>query len=131
MHPSLAASLSLLLYLGWTDVRAQTSKPLDDPRPNGYLSQRERSLCEPPDAHPTWCEQPHEVRRFLNRYDECEHWRGEEAPAGDKARAAEIAQGADNACKGNDRRLTELRRRYRNQSAVVDALSKLERNDGP
>ena len=131
MRPSLAATLSLLLCLACADVSAQTAKPLDDPRPSGYLSLRERSLCEPPESHPTWCEQPHEVRRFLNRYDECEHWRGEEAPAGDKARAAEIAKGADSACTGNDRRLSELRRRYRNQAAVVDALSKLEPNDGP
>ncbi|NUO75740.1 MAG: hypothetical protein HOQ32_06970 [Lysobacter sp.] len=131
MRPSLAATLSLLLCLPCAYVSAQTAKPLDDPRPNGYLSLRERSLCEPSDAHPTWCEQPHEVRRFLNRYDECEHWRGEEAPSGDKARAAEITKGADSACTGNDHRLTELRRRYRNQPAVVDALSKLELNYGP
>ena len=131
MRPFPATAVSLLLCLIGADVAAQTSPPLNDPRPNGYLSLRERSLCEPPDAHPTWCEQPHEVRRFLNRYDECEHWRGEEAPQGDKQRANEIAQGATRACAGNDRRMAELRRRYRNQPAVVDALSKLEPNDGP
>lgn len=131
MRTSFTITLCLLLCLACADIAAQTAKPLDDPRPSGYLSLRERSLCEPPESHPTWCEQPNEVRRFLNRYDECEHWRGEEASAGDKARAAEIAKGAESACMGNDRRLTELRRRYQNVPAVAAVLSKLELIDGP
>lgn len=122
---------TLLLALTLLATAAQAREPkLDDPRPSGYLSPRERSLCEAPEAYPSWCEQPHEVRAFLERYDECEHWRGEEAPQGDRQRRKEIVQGANKACKGNDRRLGELRRRYQNVPAVAALLSELELNYG-
>lgn len=123
---------ALLLALILLATAAQAREPkLDDPRPSGYLSLRERSLCEAPPAYPSWCEQPHEVRAFLERYYECEHWRGEEAPEGDEQRSKEIVQGANSACKGNDRRLTELRRRYQNVPAAAAVLSKLEFVHGP
>ncbi|KRD39339.1 MULTISPECIES: hypothetical protein [unclassified Lysobacter] len=123
-------SLLLLCLIPLAAAQARAPK-LDDPRPNGHLSPRERSLCEAPERHPSWCEQPHEVRAFLQRYDDCEHWRGEEAPQGDRQRSKEIVQGANRACKGNDRRLTELRRRYQNVPAVAAVLSKLEFVHGP
>ncbi|MEG3791036.1 hypothetical protein V1318_12975 [Lysobacter sp. CCNWLW3] len=123
---------ALLLSLTFFAAVAQAREAkLDDPRPGGRLSARERSLCEAPEAYPGWCEQAHEVRAFLQRYDLCEHWRGEEAPPGDKRRRKEIAEGANGACKGNDRRLTELRRRYRNDPAAAALLSQLEFNGGP
>lgn len=122
--------LLLLCLIPFAAAQARAPK-LDDPRPNGYLSPRERSLCEAPERHPSWCEQPHEVRAFLERYDDCEHWRGEEAPQGDRQRSEEIVQGANRACKGNERRLTELRRRYQNVPAVAAVLSKLEFVHGP
>ncbi|RDZ28113.1 hypothetical protein [Lysobacter silvisoli] len=129
MRRSLAALLILSLCAAC--ATAQAAEKLDDPRSNGYLSPRERSLCEAPEWRRDWCEQPHEVRAFLSRYDECEHWRGEEAPQGDAQRAQEIVEGANESCKGNDLRLRELRQRYKNVPAVAAALSALEFNYGP
>lgn len=133
-RPPIAVSLSLLFGLACIDAQAQASKKHDDPRPDGYLSPRERSLCEAPERYPSWCEQPHEVRAFLERYDDCEHWRGEPAEgegAADRQRRRQIEDGVRSACTGNDRRLAELRRRYRNVPAVAALLSELERNHGP
>lgn len=133
-RPPIAVSLSLLFGLACIDAQAQASKKHDDPRPDGYLSPRERSLCEAPERYPSWCEQPHEVRAFLERYDDCEHWRGEPAEgesAADRQRRRQIEDGVRSACTGNDRRLAELRRRYRNVPAVAALLSELERNYGP
>ncbi|WP_157481153.1 MULTISPECIES: hypothetical protein [unclassified Lysobacter] len=127
---------ALILSLTFVALAAHAREPkLDDPRPNGYLSLRERSSCEPPEQHPDWCQQPHEVRAFLERYDLCEHWAGEPSPEGndadDRERRKEIGDGVRSACTGNDRRLAELRRRYRNVPAVAALLSELEPNYGP
>ncbi|WP_156414281.1 hypothetical protein [Bordetella sp. N] len=65
---------------------------------------------------------PDDVQAFLHQQEECEHWAGEEPY--DDARAKEIAKAmADLHCDDARKQEQELRRRYPNDQAVVDALN--------
>lgn len=116
---------------------AQDRITRDDPRPQGRLSLRELSLCEPPEGRPDWCTWPHEVRDFVNRRDDCDHWRGEPWPDEDTAaigvdrqarieRSKEISDGLRDTCTGTDRRLRELKRVYAFDKEISRALSEYE-----
>lgn len=75
-------------------------------------------------------EHPTDLRRFLERREECDHWRGE---AGyDKARQADIDRGVCRTCTGTDAELARLRKKYRANPGVMDLLDELEdRIEGP
>jgi hypothetical protein len=110
----------------------------DDPRPEGYLSMRERSLCEVPDApgdQPNWCDYPHEVRAFLDQRDSCDHFRGEPLPEGDDAdavaRRSTLRKQMARFCRGTDAQLAELRAAYSGDPIVGAALAGFESNIEP
>ncbi|WP_382322203.1 hypothetical protein ACFJGX_06930 [Hydrogenophaga sp. UC242_50] len=75
-------------------------------------------------------EHPTDLRQFLERREECDHWRGE---AGyDKARQADIDRGVCRTCTGTDAELARLRKKYRANPGVMDVLDELEdRIEGP
>ena len=117
---------------------AQPFATMDDPRPEGRLSMRERSLCEPPEAsavRANWCDYPHEVRVFLDQRDSCDHFRGEPWPEGDDAQAVarrkELRDAMATSCKGTDARLIELRATYRDDADIFGALAELENDIEP
>jgi hypothetical protein len=65
---------------------------------------------------------PDDVQAFIKLQEECEHWAGEEPY--DDARAKEIAKAmADLHCDDARKQEQELRRRYPNDQAVLDALN--------
>jgi hypothetical protein len=72
---------------------------------------------------------PPEVQRFIADRDVCDHFRGEEA-SGDtpeqRERRAFIIQSMEIFCSGTDKRLAALRRRYKNDSSVINKLGKYE-----
>ncbi|GHD24450.1 hypothetical protein ACFOEZ_10080 [Tianweitania populi] len=67
---------------------------------------------------------PKDVRAFMERRDECDHFRNEEAY--DEARGVEIEKGVAKFCTGTDAELESLRQRHRRDPAVTKALSSYE-----
>ena len=68
---------------------------------------------------------PLPVRRFIERRDGCDHWRGEDSP--DPARRRQIDRALRKECTGTDRELDRLRRLYRRNPAVLKALNDYEK----
>lgn len=64
---------------------------------------------------------PADVQAFMETRDECDHWRGEEPY--DEDRAKEITNAINDTCKGTDRKLAGLRRKYQDQPYVMQALA--------
>jgi hypothetical protein len=67
---------------------------------------------------------PADVRRFKERRDECDHFRGEEPS--DPARTAELQAALERTCTGTDAALVALRRRHSGDAAVMVALADYE-----
>ncbi len=131
-----ALALSIVCALG--GCAAQPFAAFEDPRPEGRLSLRERSLCEVPDApsdRPNWCDYPHEVREFIGQRDSCDHFRGEPWPEGgstdERGRRRELEAAMDSACVGTDARLRALRTKYRDDPIIIAALATYEKDIEP
>lgn len=67
---------------------------------------------------------PAEVEAFVERWQLCQHWAGEEPY--DAARRAEIQRGVDESCPGNDQARAELERRYADRPDVLARLNALD-----
>ncbi|GAC1045411.1 hypothetical protein [Rhizobium sp. No.120] len=63
---------------------------------------------------------PKDVRAFISRREDCDHFRGEASP--DKDRQAQIDREVIRLCKGSDIELERLKRRYSKNNAVLEAL---------
>lgn len=63
---------------------------------------------------------PADVQTFINRRNDCDHFRGEDSP--DAERRAEIDKELKRLCTGSDSELARLMRRYAKNKAVQDAL---------
>ncbi len=100
---------------------------MDDPRPNGRMTLRELSLCEPPEDRRDWCMYPHEIRTFIAARDQCDYLRSEPFPEGDtqdaRARRKQLTTAMRKHCKGTDRRLADLRKRYRHDAVISKLLA--------
>jgi hypothetical protein len=64
---------------------------------------------------------PLDVRRYIERREGCDHWRGEFSP--DPVRSRQIEAGKRKECTGGDRELDRLRRKYHRTPGVLAALS--------
>lgn len=73
---------------------------------------------------------PSDVESFVNQRDGCDHFRGEPWDDGDepviKERREFIFQNIKDLCTGTDRRLEELRNKYRHDPAIVEFLTEYE-----
>jgi hypothetical protein len=68
---------------------------------------------------------PDDVKRLIERRDECHHWAGEEPY--DKARAKQINKAMENLkCDSIEREVTAMRRKYPADAAVESALASAE-----
>ncbi len=83
-----------------------------------------RSLCEAPEHRADWCEWPRDVRAFVDRYDACHHFSGEEPY--DEARRAFLAKSIRDTCTGNDKRLLRLKAGYANDAEITRLLESLQ-----
>lgn len=126
-----ACLLSIACALG--GCATQPFAGFEDPRPEGRLGLSERSRCEVPDAppdQPNWCDYPHEVRAFIDRRAECDHFRGEPWPEGDSAyeleHRKELTAAMKATCGGSDAELARLRARYQGDADVSAALKGFE-----
>ena len=68
---------------------------------------------------------PADVQRFIERRDTCEHFLGEFNGDGSE-RDREVIEAQNRYCKGTDKQLANLRRRYQNNAEVVQRLSAYE-----
>lgn len=66
---------------------------------------------------------PAEVDAFVERWELCIHWAGEEPY--DAERRAEIERGVAESCPGNDETRAELERRYADRADVLARLRAL------
>ncbi len=67
---------------------------------------------------------PHDVARFIDRRDSCEHFMGEEPY--DAERRAFLNKAVAQTCTGNDIRLKKLRTKYTGNALVIGALKNYE-----
>jgi hypothetical protein len=67
---------------------------------------------------------PDDVSAFLAERESCDHWRGEEGY--DAARRAEISWSVCQYCAGTDRKLANLKKKYRSSKRVMEKLTELE-----
>ena len=67
-----------------------------------------------------------DLATFLQRRDLCEHFRGEFADPPDPDRQREIDRGLAEYCTGTDAQLAALKKRYRDDPAVMKKLEALE-----
>lgn len=63
---------------------------------------------------------PQDVQHYVDQRALCDHWAGEEPY--DKQRARQIARGVARDCRGLDRLLQRLQRRYASNPQVMDVL---------
>lgn len=64
---------------------------------------------------------PSDVRAFVDKREVCEHWLGEASY--DDERAKEISNALQDNCTGTDKKLSALRRKYKDQPVVLEALA--------
>jgi hypothetical protein len=64
---------------------------------------------------------PSDVQAFIEKREECDHWRGEEPY--DEARREEINAGTNKTCTGTDAALAAMKRKYESNVAVTKRLA--------
>jgi len=67
---------------------------------------------------------PADVERFIERRDQCDHFRGEEPY--DQERREFLHQRLAEFCVGTDKQLAELKQKYRSNKAVMKKLNQYE-----
>ncbi|QCO66680.2 hypothetical protein E5843_00710 [Luteimonas yindakuii] len=69
---------------------------------------------------------PDDVKRFIERRDNCDYFRGELPDPRDTVRMTEVISGIGRFCTGTDRSLAALKRKYSGRSEIADRLSKYD-----
>ena len=69
---------------------------------------------------------PKDVETFVEKRDQCDHFRGEEPY--DDARATDLGEMLKKYCKGTDKDLARLRKKYSKNKAAKEALDGYERS---
>ncbi|MBQ0958979.1 hypothetical protein KAK06_08405 [Ideonella sp. 4Y11] len=67
---------------------------------------------------------PDDVRDFVARRDQCDHFRGEETD--NEKRQAFLDEQLKKYCTGTDAQLAQLKKKYAGQSAATKALSRFD-----
>jgi len=75
---------------------------------------------------------PRDVAEFVERREACEHFREEPWPEGssigDRERREFIAGQFERFCRGSDRAIHELKKKYQDDRAVIERLERYEPN---
>lgn len=66
---------------------------------------------------------PLDVQKFIDDREGCDHMRGEEPEPGDKQRAKHLRREMDRLCKGTDRKLAQLKKKYAASPTVTRKLA--------
>ncbi len=67
---------------------------------------------------------PADVRKFIDRRDGCDHFRGEEPY--DEERRQFLNKNMKNLCTGTDKHLTQLKRKYRHKVLIIKKLNEYD-----
>ncbi|GAB3408009.1 hypothetical protein NX774_21375 [Massilia agilis] len=74
---------------------------------------------------------PADVRAYIEEREGCDHMRGEPPDPRDKQRAKEVSREINELCKGTDRRLAGLKRKYASDQRVMRHLNRFDSNVEP
>jgi hypothetical protein len=69
---------------------------------------------------------PPDVHSFIADREGCDHMRGEIPDPPDKQRMKEVSREIDKLCRGTDRRLANLKRKYASDRTVMRHLNEFE-----
>lgn len=69
---------------------------------------------------------PREVVKFVERREACEHFRGEIPNVDQKKRLEEVIRKTNTFCRGTDKKLAYLRKKYARDTGVIDRLKDYE-----
>lgn len=74
---------------------------------------------------------PKDVTRFVERREGCDHFRGEIPESTDPDRMDEINRELKKLCKGTDKQLLQLKKKYAADASVAAVLAEFEPNIEP
>lgn len=74
---------------------------------------------------------PEDVIKFVERREGCDHFRGEIPESNDPARMDEVNRELKKLCKGTDKQLVQLKRRYAANAGLTVLLGGFEPNIEP
>jgi hypothetical protein len=69
---------------------------------------------------------PRDVQRFVDKREGCDHMRGEIPEPGDKRRMQEVNREIQKLCKGTDKELAQLKKKYAKHPSVLQRLDEFE-----
>ncbi|NHZ62205.1 hypothetical protein [Massilia genomosp. 1] len=69
---------------------------------------------------------PKDVVTFMERRDACDYFRGEVANVDDRKRLEDIIRKANSLCRGTDKQLAKLRKKYAENAAVTGGLKQYD-----
>ena len=69
---------------------------------------------------------PSDVQRFIDRREGCDHMRGEVPEHGEKQRMREVNREIEKLCKGTDKKLAQLKKKYAMNLSVMRRLDEFE-----
>jgi len=69
---------------------------------------------------------PPDVQKFVDRREGCDHMRGEIPDPGEKRRMKEVNREIAKLCKGTDKQLAQLKKKYASNAAVMQRLNEFE-----
>jgi hypothetical protein len=71
---------------------------------------------------------PRDVQRYVDKREGCDHMRGEIPDPGEKQRMREVSREIRRLCKGTDKELARLKRKYTKNPSVMRRLGEFEPN---
>ena len=69
---------------------------------------------------------PRDIQRFIDKREGCDHMRGEIPEPGEKQRMRQLNREIRKLCKGTDRDLAQLKRKYASNPSVMQRLNEFE-----
>lgn len=69
---------------------------------------------------------PRDVQRFIDRREGCDHMRGEIPDPSEKQRMKEVNREIEKLCKGTDKQLLQLKKKYALNASVMQRLNEFE-----
>lgn len=69
---------------------------------------------------------PRDVQGFIERREGCDHMRGEVPDSSEKRRVKEIDHEIQKLCKGTDRAMAQLKKKYAANASIIARLNEFE-----
>lgn len=69
---------------------------------------------------------PLDVQKFIDRREGCDHMRGELPDPNQKQSMKEVNREIEKLCKGTDRQLVQLKKKYVSNASVIQRLNEFE-----